>query len=318
MHGRPFASVLVDADRPVDVLGAEERLVAVVGAGVDRLVVGLRVRVPLARRRPCAQWIAIPTKSVCARLNAADPKVASCESRPSFHSGDPWPKTRVMSPVGSTPYTRAPVACAIVSGAVSVTPVPVAPAVPTLAIGRGLRRRAGVDRQDLAGRHRCDRADLDRGVADERRGRQRCDRDRGVVLELDVRCRDAADVAAGCRVGEPRLGRRLAAVADHVRQRIGRRGGDVRPVLERGRERRDAVRRVVAVASSRRPGRCGPGRARSATTGSRPRCARSGSCGRSRGACRSPLRKLRRCGICSRSDGTPATSRLKCVLSNCR
>ena len=105
-----------------------------------------------------AQWIAIADEvGLRERRMQPYPKVASCESRPSFHSGEPWPKTRVMSPVGSTPYTRAPDACAIVSGAVSVTPVPVAPAVPTLAIVAVSRRRAGVDRQDLSGRHRCDR-----------------------------------------------------------------------------------------------------------------------------------------------------------------
>ena len=39
-----------------------------------------------------------------------------------------------MSPAGSVPKTRAPEACAFVSPAVSVSPVPVAPRVPTVAI----------------------------------------------------------------------------------------------------------------------------------------------------------------------------------------
>ena len=51
---------------------------------------------------PTAQWIAIPTKSVCASARAAVPDGATCESRPSVHSGEPAPNTRVMSPEGST------------------------------------------------------------------------------------------------------------------------------------------------------------------------------------------------------------------------
>src|SRR3954447_16966247 len=50
---------------------------------------------------PAAQWIAIPTKSVCAFARAAVPDAASCEFLPSFHSGVPSPNTFVMSPVGS-------------------------------------------------------------------------------------------------------------------------------------------------------------------------------------------------------------------------
>ena len=47
------------------------------------------------------QWIVIPTKSVSALARAAVANGAICESRPSFHSGEPSPKTFVMSPVGS-------------------------------------------------------------------------------------------------------------------------------------------------------------------------------------------------------------------------
>src|SRR3954471_24734844 len=54
---------------------------------------------------PAAQWIAIPTKSVCAFARAAVPDAASCESLPSFHSGVPSPNTFVMSPVGSVGKT---------------------------------------------------------------------------------------------------------------------------------------------------------------------------------------------------------------------
>src|SRR3954451_20176925 len=48
-----------------------------------------------------AQWIAMPTKSVCARARAAVFEGASCEALPSFHSLEFSPKTRVMSPEGS-------------------------------------------------------------------------------------------------------------------------------------------------------------------------------------------------------------------------
>ena len=43
----------------------------------------------------------MPTKSVCASVRAAVPLGAICDARPSFHSGEPAPKTFVMSPVGS-------------------------------------------------------------------------------------------------------------------------------------------------------------------------------------------------------------------------
>ncbi len=51
------------------------------------------------------QWMPKPTKSVCARLRAAVPAWAICELRPSIHSGEPSPNTRVMSPVWSVAYT---------------------------------------------------------------------------------------------------------------------------------------------------------------------------------------------------------------------
>src|SRR4051794_13826839 len=54
---------------------------------------------------PAAQWIAIPTKSVCAFARAAVPEGASCEPLPSFHSVVPSPNTFVMSPVGSVAKT---------------------------------------------------------------------------------------------------------------------------------------------------------------------------------------------------------------------
>ena len=54
---------------------------------------------------PAAQWIAIPTKSVCARARAAVPEAAIWEALPSFHSGEFSPKTLVMSPVGSVAKT---------------------------------------------------------------------------------------------------------------------------------------------------------------------------------------------------------------------
>src|SRR5215213_10033360 len=52
---------------------------------------------------PTAQWIAMPTKSVCARLRAAVPAGAAAEASASFHSGEPEPKTFVMSPFGPVP-----------------------------------------------------------------------------------------------------------------------------------------------------------------------------------------------------------------------
>src|SRR2546423_117204 len=82
-----------------------------------------------------AQWMAMPTKSVSAFARAAVAKGAICESRPSFHSGEPSPNTFVMSPAGSVavgPYTVTPLAWAFASGAARLMPVPVAPAVPTL------------------------------------------------------------------------------------------------------------------------------------------------------------------------------------------
>src|SRR5262249_42949304 len=68
-------------------------------------------------------------------------------------------------------------------------------------------------------------------------------RDR-VVLEHGVRDRDIADVTAGARVADPRGGRVLAAVGDHVRQWVRRRDGG-RPVLESGREGRDGAVVVI-------------------------------------------------------------------------
>src|SRR5262249_5304658 len=69
---------------------------------------------------PCAQCTAMPTKSVCASVRAAVPDGAVCDALPSFHSGELTPKIVVMSPVGSVdvgPYTVAPVACELASGA---------------------------------------------------------------------------------------------------------------------------------------------------------------------------------------------------------
>src|SRR5262245_11965843 len=51
---------------------------------------------------PAAQWMAMPTKSVCGwarTAGSADP----CAAWASFHSGEPTPNTLVMSPVGSVP-----------------------------------------------------------------------------------------------------------------------------------------------------------------------------------------------------------------------
>ena len=51
----------------------------------------------------CAQWIARPTKSVCARLRAAVLAGAAFDAAASFHSGEPVPNTFVMSPAGPVP-----------------------------------------------------------------------------------------------------------------------------------------------------------------------------------------------------------------------
>ena len=85
---------------------------------------------------PAPQWIVYPTKSVCARLRAAVPGGEIWDSASLDPFGEPAPKTLVMSPVGSVAVTLTwlPLACALVSGAVRTTPVPAAPAVPTLAI----------------------------------------------------------------------------------------------------------------------------------------------------------------------------------------
>ena len=50
---------------------------------------------------PFAQWIAKPTKSVCASRRAGVPAGAAFDASASFHSGEPAPKTFVMSPVAS-------------------------------------------------------------------------------------------------------------------------------------------------------------------------------------------------------------------------
>src|SRR5215469_15666456 len=84
-----------------------------------------------------AQCTAMPTKSVNAKVAEAVPELAVWDALPSFHSGDPSPNTVVRSPVGSVdvgPYTITPDACAFVSGAVRVSPVPFAPPVPCVRI----------------------------------------------------------------------------------------------------------------------------------------------------------------------------------------
>ena len=76
---------------------------------------------------PCAQWTAMPTKSV-----SASDFVAGVFA--SFHSGEPAPKTRVMSPDGAvelfsssmfaadTPPTLQPAAVYVSHGAGAVWP----------------------------------------------------------------------------------------------------------------------------------------------------------------------------------------------------
>src|SRR5262245_42338868 len=111
-------------NRPVKPLSEPGRIVAGSGRAFALFVHG---------ESPFAQWIAMPTRSVWASVRAAEPAGASCESRASFQASEPSPKSDVTSPVGSVLNTRAPAACACVSGAVRVSPVPVAPAVPTVA-----------------------------------------------------------------------------------------------------------------------------------------------------------------------------------------
>ena len=55
---------------------------------------------PAHRPPPRPQCTAKPTKSVCARARAAVPAGAALEASASFHSGEPCPKTLVMSPLG--------------------------------------------------------------------------------------------------------------------------------------------------------------------------------------------------------------------------
>jgi hypothetical protein len=61
-----------------------------------------------------AQWTAMPTKSVCARLRAAVPAGAAFDACASSHSGDPEPNTFVMSPAGPVPvFSRTTFASAV-------------------------------------------------------------------------------------------------------------------------------------------------------------------------------------------------------------
>ncbi len=50
-----------------------------------------------------AQWTAMPTKSVCASARPPCPAGAAFDATASFHSGEPAPKTFVMSPSGPVP-----------------------------------------------------------------------------------------------------------------------------------------------------------------------------------------------------------------------
>ena len=115
-------------------------------------------------------------------------------------------------------------------------------------------RRCRRSRPDAASTTRPPRASL-------RRRPSRCRRPRRGVLELDVRSRDAADVAAGRGVGDPRrrggLGPRRATMFGGGRSC---RRAVFGPVLERRRELRRAVDVEVVVAVET-ASRCGPGTA---------------------------------------------------------
>src|ERR1700730_851942 len=63
------------------------------------MLVALAAQIP----PPFAQWMAMPTKSVCAFARAAVPDGAAAEATASFHSGDAAPKTWVMSPKAPVP-----------------------------------------------------------------------------------------------------------------------------------------------------------------------------------------------------------------------
>src|SRR5947207_9024355 len=52
---------------------------------------------------PCAQWIAMATKSVSALARAAVPGGDAFDANASFHSGEPVPKASDMSPKGPVP-----------------------------------------------------------------------------------------------------------------------------------------------------------------------------------------------------------------------
>src|ERR1700694_3130823 len=61
------------------------------------------VAFPAQMPPPFAQWIAMPTKSVCAFARAAGPDGAALETTATAHSSEPTPKTWVMSPKAPVP-----------------------------------------------------------------------------------------------------------------------------------------------------------------------------------------------------------------------
>src|ERR671930_394585 len=63
------------------------------------MFVALLVQMP----PPWAQWIAMPTKSVCAFARAGVPAGEAFEANASFHSGEPTPNVSDMSPKGPVP-----------------------------------------------------------------------------------------------------------------------------------------------------------------------------------------------------------------------
>src|SRR5262245_60590060 len=64
---------------------------------------GLAFWLPAQMPPSLAQWIAMPTKSVCASCRAAEPVGAAFDAWASSHSEEPAPKTLVMSPFGPVP-----------------------------------------------------------------------------------------------------------------------------------------------------------------------------------------------------------------------
>ena len=207
-------------DGRVDVLRAEERLEARVAARLVGQRVGLRVPrspVQIGRRRRRNGSRSRRSRSAPARVPRCW-TARSASVRPSTHSGEPAPKTLVMSPVGSVAVTADGDAARVClrQRAVRVTPVRAdgptcrrsrSSASSLVAVRRCRTRWSGPPRgPDRRARRHLDiaspRSPRRRPASFGRRSKD----DRVVVLEHRVRDADVADVTAGPRVRHPRRG----------------------------------------------------------------------------------------------------------------